>query len=202
MHWLPRPSARVIPFSTSPAELAWFGGNAGLGWAEASALDLPYGAAEFGAVICQQGLQFFPDPAAGVREMVRVVAAGGRIGATVWSASEESPFLHRETEMLATHGGGSQAGFSATEEQLQAWFVAGGLGDVAIERIVVEVDLPPVSVYVPEHLTALPWSVGFFDRTAEDQAAALVELDEALAKYRTSDGIRVPFSSYLVTATV
>jgi hypothetical protein len=110
--------------------------------------------------------------------MVRVIAAGGRIGATVWSASEESPFLHRETEMLATHGGGSQAGFSATEEQLQAWFVAGGLGDVAIERIVVEVDLPPVSVYVPEHLKALPWSVGFFDRTAEDQAAALVELDE------------------------
>ena len=51
-------------------------------------------------------------------------------------------------------------------------------------------------------MVALPWSAGFFERPTEEQAAALAELDEALAEYRTSDGIRIPFSSYLATVTV
>lgn len=57
--------------------------GAKLSWCEASALDLPFGDGEFDTVICQQGLQFFPDPSAGVREMARVGRAGGRIGVTV-----------------------------------------------------------------------------------------------------------------------
>jgi SAM-dependent methyltransferase len=184
--------ARSIPESS----------GAVLGWSEASALDLPYGDGEFDAVICQQGLQFFPDPTAAIIELSRVTRAGGRLGVTVWSPPEDSPFLLRETEMLARHGGGPTATFSATEDQLRAWFVAAGLGSPAIELLVVDVDLPAILEYVPEHLKALPWSAGFFTRPEETQAAALAELDEHLASYRTDDGIRIPFSSYLVTTTL
>jgi hypothetical protein len=121
---------------------------------------------------------------------------------TVWSASLDSPFLHWETEMLARHGGGAQAEFSASEAQLRDWFRAGGADGVEIERIEVEVDLPPVLSYVPAHLKALPWSVGFFALPVEQQQAALIELETALTEFRTADGIRVPFSSYLATATI
>lgn len=176
--------------------------EATLSWSEASALDLPFANDEFDAAISQQGLQFFPDPAAGLREMVRVVRAGGRIGVTVWSPSEQTPFLHRETEMLARHGGGEQAGFSATETELRSWFASAGLGSVAVERLEVEVDLPPVLSYVPEHLKALPWSARFFELSAEEQRSALDELDRALGEYQTLEGMRVPFSSFVATATV
>ena len=201
------PAARVEGSDINPSMLATARSvadesGAQLIWSEASALDLPFGDGEFDAVICQQGLQFFPDPAAGIREFRRVTRSGGLIGATVWSESEESPLFHRETEMLSRHGGGAQAEFSATKDRLRAWFEAGGSRTVEIDRIEVEVDLPPVASYVPEHLKALPWSDGFFSLPDEQQQAALVELETALAEFRTADGMRIPFSSYLVTTSV
>jgi hypothetical protein len=66
----------------------------------------------------------------------------------------------------------------------------------------VDVVLPPLSTYVPRHLRALPWSAGFFALPDEKRDAALADLDAALSAYRHDDGIRVPFSSYLATATV
>jgi len=176
--------------------------GAEIGWREASALDLPYGDGDFDAVICQQGLQFFPDPPIGVREMARVTRAGGRLGVTAWAPAEQSPFLDREMAMLARHGGGAQAGFSATAEQVRDWFFVGGVGSVAVEVLEVEVDLPPVSTYVPEHLKALPWSAGFFALPEAEQDAAIAELEAELAEYRTAEGVRIPFTSYLATATI
>ena len=201
------PGARVEGSDINPAMLSQARcvadlSGAALNWCEASALDLPFEDSEFDTVICQQGLQFFPDPAAGVRELARVARDGGQIGATVWSGPTESPFLHRETEMLARHGGGAQAEYSVTEAQLRNWFESGGLYGVEIERVEVEVDLPPVLTYVPQHLKALPWSAGFFALAAEQQRFALAELETALADYRTADGIRVPFSSYLAFAVI
>ena len=87
------------------------------------------------------------------------------------------------------------------EHVLRPWFSHERVGDVSVELITVEIDLPPVQSYVPEHLRALPWSASFFRLPAGQQAAALVELDDHLAEYRTDEGIRVPFNSYLVTAT-
>jgi SAM-dependent methyltransferase len=40
--------------------------------------------AAFDVVTCQQGLQFFPDRAAAVREMYRALKPGGRVVAAVW----------------------------------------------------------------------------------------------------------------------
>ena len=176
--------------------------GADVAWREASALDLPYADDEFDAVICQQGLQFFPDPAAGLREMARVTHPEGRIGVTVWAPREQSPFLDRETDMLARVMGESHADWSTTESQLRSWFRAGGLGDVVVRHLTFDVDLPAVRTYVPEHLKALPWSAGFLGLPERDQQAALDVLDAELAEYRTADGLRVPFSSFLASASV
>ena len=42
-------------------------------WMEGSALDLPFPSGRFDAVLCQLGLQFFPDQLKALREMRRVV---------------------------------------------------------------------------------------------------------------------------------
>ena len=104
--------------------------------------------------------------------------------------------------MLARSTGGTQADWSATERQLRAWFSGGGLADVTVQQLDIDVDLPAVRSYVPRHLRALPWSASFFDLPEDEQVAALTELDSELAEYRTDQGLRVPFSSYLVTATI
>ena len=42
-------------------------------------------------VLCQLGLQFFPDRPAALAEMRRVLAAGGRLGLTVYGPIERNP---------------------------------------------------------------------------------------------------------------
>src|SRR5262249_9117312 len=65
--------------------------GAAIEWHEGSADALPFGDGEFDAVLCQLGLQFFPDAAAAVKEMRRVLAAHGRAGASVFTSIERNP---------------------------------------------------------------------------------------------------------------
>lgn len=46
--------------------------------------ELPFGAGEFDAVVANFVLNHVGDPAAGVRELARVAAPGGRVAATIW----------------------------------------------------------------------------------------------------------------------
>ena len=57
-------------------------------WIEADATALPLADDAFDVVLCQQGLQFMPDPAAALAEMRRVLAPGGRLTVSVWRPSE------------------------------------------------------------------------------------------------------------------
>jgi SAM-dependent methyltransferase len=56
-------------------------------WIEADAADLPLPDNTFDRVFCHQGLQFFADPSAAIREMRRVLAPGGRLAVSVWRPS-------------------------------------------------------------------------------------------------------------------
>lgn len=55
-------------------------------WRTGDAAALPFADASFDVVLCQQGVQFFPDRLQGLREMNRVLRQGGRLAFTVWSA--------------------------------------------------------------------------------------------------------------------
>jgi SAM-dependent methyltransferase len=62
-----------------------------IAWYEGSAQALPFPDASFTLVLCQQGLQYFPDRAGALGDMRRVLAPGGRIVLSVWRAIEHSP---------------------------------------------------------------------------------------------------------------
>jgi ubiquinone/menaquinone biosynthesis C-methylase UbiE len=52
---------------------------------------LPFRGGSFDAVICQLGLQFFPDPALGLREFRRVLRIGCRVAVCVISTRDRAP---------------------------------------------------------------------------------------------------------------
>jgi len=53
--------------------------------------ELPFEDASFGAVVCQLGLQFFPDPARGLTEFRRVLRPGANVGVCVISTPDRAP---------------------------------------------------------------------------------------------------------------
>jgi ubiquinone/menaquinone biosynthesis C-methylase UbiE len=62
-------------------------------WLHGSALDLPVpDDSRFDVVLCQQGLQFFPDRPLALQQMRRVLAPGGRLGVATWRPASEIPF--------------------------------------------------------------------------------------------------------------
>lgn len=59
----------------------------------AGAEKLPFEDAEFDLVICQQGLQFFPDKHAALSEMHRVLKPTGRLAVAVWAEIGQCPYF-------------------------------------------------------------------------------------------------------------
>jgi ubiquinone/menaquinone biosynthesis C-methylase UbiE len=60
-------------------------------YVESSAAPLAVESAAFDVVVCQQGLQFFPDRAAALGEMRRALKPGGALGIAVWCHIADNP---------------------------------------------------------------------------------------------------------------
>lgn len=63
----------------------------GIEWREADACALPFGDAQFGAVVCAFGLMFVPDKVAAFKEVHRVLQPGGLFLFDVWDRIENVP---------------------------------------------------------------------------------------------------------------
>jgi ubiquinone/menaquinone biosynthesis C-methylase UbiE len=70
-------------------------------WRQADAMQLPFGADGFDAVVCQFGAMFFPDKAAAFAEARRVLRPGGVFLLNVWDRIEENDFAATVTAALA-----------------------------------------------------------------------------------------------------
>jgi ubiquinone/menaquinone biosynthesis C-methylase UbiE len=62
---------------------------------------LPFRDASFDAVVCQLGLQFFPNPAQGVGEFRRVLRKGGRVAICVISTPDRAPMWGNLADVLS-----------------------------------------------------------------------------------------------------
>lgn len=99
------PSGTVVGADFSPSMLAAARrATSGLhiDWREADAA--------FDLVLCQQGVQLFPDRGAALREMRRVLAPNGRLGLAVWGLLEENAGFAALGRVYARHFGQQAAG--------------------------------------------------------------------------------------------
>ncbi len=98
-------NARIIATDLNPPMLARAqsrqADDARIRWQPCDAMKLPFGAAEFDAVICQFGSMFFPDKIAAYREALRVLRPGGVLLMNIWDSIEANPFPYAVLEVVA-----------------------------------------------------------------------------------------------------
>jgi ubiquinone/menaquinone biosynthesis C-methylase UbiE len=104
------PGGRVIGVDFSEAMLAYASSRpaasdaAPIEFVQGSADALPLPDDRFDVVLCQQGLQFFPDRPAAVGEMRRVLRPGGVVSVAVWAAGHRIEPIDDYLEVLAETG--------------------------------------------------------------------------------------------------
>lgn len=88
-------------------------------WQRGAADALPFSDGAFDAVVSQFGLMFFPDRVAALREMLRVLAPGGRLAVAVWASLSDTPAYATEVTLVERVAG------SVAAEPLRAPFALG-----------------------------------------------------------------------------
>lgn len=81
------------PMLTIARSKAPLPGSAEIEYLQSPAAPLAAPSATFDAVLCQQGLQYFPDRAAALREMRRVLTPNGRVALAVWAGIDRNPIF-------------------------------------------------------------------------------------------------------------
>ena len=148
-------------------------------WIEGSALDLPFPAAKFDLVLCQLGLQFFPDQARALREMRRVLSPEGRVALSVYSPIERTPganaFVLALDRVLGPGASKIKRGEHSFDapDQLHAQLSRAGFAEVEVQTVVQTIEFPSVLDYVRFQLLATPMAALLSDHAESDRQAAI-----------------------------
>jgi ubiquinone/menaquinone biosynthesis C-methylase UbiE len=160
-------------------------------WKEASALDLPFSSGHFDAVLCQLGLQFFPDQPKALREMRRVVRDSGRVALSVYSPIERTPganaFVGALDEVLGPEASRIKRGEHsfASPAQLEKLLLDAGFSTVDVHAVVQTIVFPSVLDYVRFQLLATPMTVLLQDEIDSERQAIISSVAAKTASLST-----------------
>lgn len=176
-------------------------------WREGSAVKLPLADAAFDVAVCQQGLQFFPDRLAALREMHRVLRPGGRLALSVWREIERSPgfavLAQALTRRISPQAGALMTsgpfGLSSAEE-LHGLVAAANFRAITIRQAIKILRYPSPSEFVLRYVagSALAGPVAGADDSA--RATLLADVNAGLQRYLDDQGLAFPIESNTVVA--
>lgn len=176
---------------------------------QAPADKLPYPDDSFDAVVCQQGVQFFPDLEAALTEAARVTRPGGRFTATAWTPpADRSPYFAAQLKAVTAHGTPeAEARFAASlscpADRLTAALTTAGFHDITTREVTFAIAFPDIADFASGHFAAVPWGQSIEETGGPARFTEAAEtIREALAPYTSPDGsATLPFTSTLATAT-
>jgi len=187
--------ARSLPSVPEAAAIVWIEGSA-------LAMHLPDSA--FDVVLCQQGVQFFPDRLAALHEMRRVLVPGGRVLVSVWAGP--TPYSIAMWNAVERHVGPDAAATfrkSRTGEDpevLRQLMAQTGFRDVQIRGRTLTTRLPAVAEFVLRHLAASPAAAEVDALPSSVRETLAEEVSTALRPYGDGDGAAFPETTNVVMA--
>ena len=175
-------------------------------WQLGSATELPFDDGTFDVVFCQQGLQYFPDRAKGMREIRRVLAPGGKLAVNVWGPLERQPFdvIYREG-LRAFFGpdalNPSTLGFSlSTYGELHTLAEDAGFTDINVRFENRTARYPDIQEFLTGWTLASPRAEQFKAFPEEMQNRFVAYLVERLDSYMDDGGLVIPRENHFLLA--
>ena len=171
-------------------------------WIQSSAMRMDVPSGSIDVVFCQQGLQFFPDRLAALREMRRVLTPGGRLLLSVWKGM--NAYHAAVAEALTQHVSAETATvFSASRivpdaDELRRLVTEAAFRDVSVELQAMTVRLP--AGFSLSHLAATPVARAVEAAGAEIRAAVAHAVARALTAYADGQSLAIPDATNVVTA--
>jgi SAM-dependent methyltransferase len=175
-------------------------------WREGSAVSMDLPDSTFDNVVCQQGLQFFPDKPAALSEMRRVLKPSGRLALACWRSIEHMPGYLALEQALAKRVG--------PEKAVLPPFTLGDAGTIrslvtgaGFHEVRLRVDAKMIRFQSAEHMVravvgGAPTMLGAL---AEQGAGVLdaiaAEVGEATRTCVDDEGWAIPAISHIITAS-
>ena len=178
--------------------------GAAITWIERNAADTGLAPGGFDVVVCQQGLQFFPDKIAALSELHRVLVPGGRLAISVWRTT--GVYNSAVGKALCQHVGVDVASrFCASREvptgaELVRLAIAARFNDVKLHVQQMTARLPPPEEFVLGHLAATPVASTLRALDGPARAALGRAVAQQLAAYREGDGLAFPEEAHVLSA--
>ncbi len=172
----------------------------------ADATKLPFPDGSFDAVVCQFGLMFFPDKAAGIGEAFRVLKPGGRYLFNVWDVMARNPLARIAHETVASFFPADPPTFYTVPfslhdpEPIQALLGQAGFGQIAWTHLEKTGTSPSASDAVTGLIDGNPIRDAIMKRRPE----ALGEIKQAVAAKVAAElgdkPVRIPLRALVFTA--
>jgi ubiquinone/menaquinone biosynthesis C-methylase UbiE len=179
-----------------------------IGWREGNAGALPLHEGEqFDVVVCQQGLQFFPDRPAAAAQMRRALAKGGRLAVATWRSDDEIPFLRELRRVAERHLGpiADQRHSFGEAAALEALLRAAGFHEVGARTISRTIRFADGTVFLRMNAMALV-GMSAAGKTMDDQGRQTItetivgESLPVLSAYSDGSGLAFALGTNLATA--
>lgn len=198
---------RVVGIDPAPGMLALAKQRApSVEWRQGVAESLPFPDQSFEAVVSQFALMFFTDRPQALREMLRVLAPGGRLAVAVWGSLDNMPAYAAEVALLNRMAGQQAADalrapfVLGNRKVLAALFAEAGVATTGITTIQGTAQFPSIQTMVEADLRGWLPMMGVL-LTEDVIGRILQDAEQALSSCATADG-RATFhlSAQLVTA--
>jgi SAM-dependent methyltransferase len=182
--------------------------GASIEWREGNVSAIPLPDATFDLVLCQQGLQFFPDRSAALQEMRRVLASRGRMALSVWRPMHHSEgFAALFTALgrfIAPEAAAMIQGPFAfgSADDLRMLITGAGFRIVDLRPATKTLRFPSPEEFAGRYVAATPLAA-FVAKASDDARAALVtEVSAALRSLVDHQGLAFPIEAHLALARV
>lgn len=200
-------SAAMLDVARTAVELS----DAGVDWREGDATKLPFDDGTFDLVVCQQGLQFFPDRVSASSEVARVLKPGGRFAANTWLDLDRQPVEGPLRKSMASRSGIELGAIArpfsfGDEQELRSVLETVGFRGIEISQHELLVEFPLAASFVSQQFEVGAATMSAFADIPEQEWSKIVasvneDMASILAPYTGADGsLKVPQPTNVVVA--